>query len=137
MATASNDCAAVSQSSCSCLRSRCSALGLPILTEYTMGNVPTSRVHWLTFEETSAPSPAGASPRNVQMRATMNSGASEASGASHWTSRNSLIPQPFPAATSDSANGSADMKMTQAEYRNSALAASLLEAVGRSPSHLA
>ena len=57
-ASAKNDCAAVRSSS-----SRwCASIGrpwsppAPMLN--TIGSVPTSSVHWFTFEETSVPRPA-------------------------------------------------------------------------------
>ena len=42
----------------------------------------------------------------------MNSGASDASGASHCTSKNSSMPKVRPVSTRPSANGWAEMKMT-------------------------
>ena len=59
-------------------------------------------------------------PRSTNMMATMNSGASEAMGASHCTSRNSLMPKTLPEATRFSLNSSALARMTPAANRNSA-----------------
>src|SRR5581483_5265639 len=63
----------------------------------------------------SVPIPAAAAPRSAKSIATMNSGDSEASGASHWTSRNSSMPSRRPVATRLSANGSAAVKMAAPE----------------------
>src|SRR5881396_990699 len=45
---------------------------------YAIGTPPTSSVHWLTFEEISAPSPISARPRSVRSTTTTNSGDDEA-----------------------------------------------------------
>src|SRR5438445_12646233 len=55
------------------------------------------------------PSAESSLPRNARTPATRSSGASDASGASHCTSRNSSMPSSFPPATSAPANGSAAM----------------------------
>jgi len=64
--------------------------------------MPTNKVHWFNLAERRLPNADPACPLNVSMIATVNSGASEASGASHWTRRNSLIPSAFPVFTSPS-----------------------------------
>ena len=93
IATAKTDCAAVRNSS-----SRCSALDRQAVEldareiANTIGSVPTSSVHWFTFDDTSVPRPAFVFSRHANRPATSSSGASDASGASHWTSRNSLMP---------------------------------------------
>ena len=75
---------------------------------------PTSSVHWLTFDDSSVPNPALVLSRHANIPATMSSGASDASGATHCTSRNVSIPACSPRCTSDSANGSAHAKITTA-----------------------
>ena len=75
------------------------------------GRAPTRSVHWFTFDEIIVPRPAAAAPFHAKSRATMNSGDSDASGASHCTSRNSSIPYSFPVATKPSAKGSAAVKI--------------------------
>jgi len=72
---------------------------------WATGNDPISSVHWLTLEEIRVAIAAVPLPRVAKMTAMMNSGASEASGASHWTSRNRSMPSSVPAATRLSANG--------------------------------
>ena len=57
-------------------------------------------------------------PRLAKMVAMMNSGASEASGASHCTSRNRSMPSSVPAATRLSANGSAHSRITTPDIVN-------------------
>ena len=44
----------------------------------TMGSVPTSSVHWFTFEDTSVPRPAFVFSRHAKSPATRSSGDSEA-----------------------------------------------------------
>ena len=53
------------------------------------------------------------------MPAIRNSGDSEASGAIHWTSRNSSNPSSVPVCTSPSANGWAEARIAAAAYENS------------------
>ena len=53
----------------------------------------------------------------------MNSGDSDASGASHCTSKNSSIPKRRPVASKPSANGSAAIKIVTAATAKSAMAA--------------
>ena len=78
-----------------------------------MGRAPTSNVHWLTFEDKRVPILAVGGPRSAKRMATMNSGDSEARGASHWIRRNSSIPRCFPLAMRDSANGFAARKIVR------------------------
>ena len=118
IATANADCAAVTNSS-----SRCSASSGRPWCDFdeianTIGKVPTSSVHWFTFDDTSAPRPALVLSRHANMPAISSSGASEARGASHFTSRNVLTPNSSPVDTSDSANGSAQSRMTAAAPTN-------------------
>ena len=54
-ASAKNDCAAVRKSSSRCTASSGSPWKLCEVTANTMGSVPTSSVHWFTFELTSVP----------------------------------------------------------------------------------
>src|SRR4051812_14533277 len=54
----------------------------------TIGSVPTRRVHWLTLADTSVPKAALVLSRYAYSPATSSSGASDASGATHWTNRN-------------------------------------------------
>ena len=51
------------------------------------------------------------------MIATMNSGDSEAKGANHWTRMNCSIPHWWPTSSRPSANGSAEMKITNPEKK--------------------
>ena len=64
---------------------------------YATGNDPMSSVHWFTFAEISVAIAIAPLPLAAKMVAMMNSGASDASGASHWTSRNRSIPSCAPA----------------------------------------
>ncbi len=57
-AIAKNDCAAVRNSSSRWTESTGSPWSPPAPMLNTIGSVPTSRVHWFTFEETSVPRPA-------------------------------------------------------------------------------
>ena len=72
---------------------------------------PTSSVHWFTFDEISAPIPTEPRMRSANRIAIRNSGDSEASGATHCTSRNSSIARPRPISTRLSAKGSAETKI--------------------------
>ena len=105
IATAKNDWAAVRNSSSrwTALIGRPSRDALEIAN--TIGSVPTSSVHWFTFEETSVPRPAFVLRRQANRPATRSSGASEASGASHWTMRNGSMPSSRPASSRELANG--------------------------------
>ncbi len=49
------------------------------------GSDPTSRLHWLIFDAMSVPIAAAPIPRRANITAMMNSGASDAKGASHCT----------------------------------------------------
>src|SRR5438270_12136320 len=100
----------------------------------TSGRVAISSVHWLTLLDTSVRIPAAAWPRHTNSMATMNSGASDASGASHCTSRNSSIPNARPDSTSPCANGSAEMKMTYAAKTPMAAVMPRRDDFGRRPS---
>ena len=80
------------------------------------GRLPISSVHWFTFEEIRIVIPASCRPRSASSPASMNSGASDAKGASHCTSTNSSMPAVLPVLTRLSANGSAEAKITAAEY---------------------
>ena len=91
-ASAKNDCAAVRNSSSRWWASIGRPEMPPEASANTIGSVPTSSVHWFTFEDTSVPRPAFVFSRQAYRPATSSSGASDASGASHWTRRNSLIP---------------------------------------------
>lgn len=73
--------------------------------------------HWLTFDEISVAIAAVPFPRAAKRIAMMNSGASEASGASHWTSRNRSMPSSVPAETKLSANGLAHSRITAPDAR--------------------
>ncbi|SKU51600.1 Uncharacterised protein [Mycobacteroides abscessus subsp. abscessus] len=57
-------------------------------------------------------------PRAAKIAAMMNSGASDANGASHCTSRNWSTPNCVPALTRLLANGSAHSRMTEAARTN-------------------
>ena len=113
IATANADCAAVTNSSSRCSASSGSPWWVADEIANTIGSVPTSSVHWLTFDDTSAPSPAFVLSRHANIPAISSSGASDASGASHFTRRNVLTPNSSPVATSDSANRSAHNRMTR------------------------
>ena len=54
-ATAKNDCAAVRNSSSRWCASTGRPCRPPAAIANTIGRVPTSRVHWFTFEDTSVP----------------------------------------------------------------------------------
>ena len=107
IATAKRDCPAVRKTSATWRPSI--SMGDNDVPEMlkAIGRDPTSSVHWLTFEEIRIVIPAAARPRRASIAARMNSGASEASGATHCTSRNSSIPSDRPESTSPSAKGSA------------------------------
>ena len=92
IATANSDCDAVSSSSSRCTPSIGSPCRLREAIMNTSGSEPTSSVHWLTLELTSAPSAVLVCSRHAKSPAMMNSGASEASGASHCTRKNSEMP---------------------------------------------
>jgi hypothetical protein len=77
---------AVSTISSTCRESSTSAHEPPPIP-YATGKLPINRVHWFTLALTRMPSAIAALPRTANKIATMNSGASEASGASHCTSR--------------------------------------------------
>ena len=83
--------AAVSTISSTWRPSRCIEAPPPPSMNAT-GNDPISSVHWLTFAEISVEIAAPPLPRAAKMVAMMNSGASDASGASHCTSRKRSIP---------------------------------------------
>ena len=88
---ASSDCAEVSSSSSLWRASSGSPTHARLATAYAIGSAPTSSVHWFTFEEISAPSPSAGGAANAKSSAITNSGDSEASGATHCTSRNSSM----------------------------------------------
>ena len=87
---------------------------------YATGSDPMSRVHWLTFAEISVAIAAPPLPLAAKMVAMMNSGASDASGASHCTSRKRSMPNLVPAPIRLSANGFAHVTITAAAKTNSA-----------------
>lgn len=87
----------------------------------------------MTLAEISRPIAAEAFPRTAKMIATMNSGASDASGASHCTSRNWSTPSSCPDATSASANGSADAMITAADSTNIVITTLRRRPVGSAP----
>ena len=89
MMDASNDCADVSSSSSVWRASRGNPRALPSEIAYAIGIAPTSRVHWLTFDDTRAPIPTEPRSLSANRTATTNSGDSEARGAIHCTRRNS------------------------------------------------
>ena len=61
-----------------------------------MGRLPTSTVHWLTLEETSAPNPTDGAQAPRIDAATTSSGASDANGATHWTRKYCVhVPAPI------------------------------------------
>ena len=111
-ATANTVWAAVSSSSSRWAASTGRPLRLPEAIANTSGRVPTSSVHWLILEETTAVSASLVFSRQAYNATTSSSGASEASGATHWTSRNSLTPSSVPVSTSDSAKCSATSRIT-------------------------
>ena len=113
-ATANADCAAVRNSSSRCNESSGSPWSELDEIAKTIGRLPTSSVHWLTFDETSAPSAELVLRRQANSPAIRSSGASDASGASHCTSRNSSMPNCEPVSTSASANPSALARITPA-----------------------
>src|SRR4029453_3050709 len=119
-ATANALCAAVSSSSLDWTGSPGSPAGLRDEIANTSGSVPTSSVHWLTLEETRVVTPLVTNSRQAYNPATSSSGASDASGASHWTNRNELIPNSSPLWTSPSAKCSADSMITIALNRKHA-----------------
>ena len=118
MATAKNDWAAVSSTSSRWRAMIGSPSTVPEAKAKAMGSVPTSRVHWLTLDDTSVPSPALVLSRQAYRLATSSSGASEASGASHWTRKNSLIPNVWPVSTRAVAKCSAQARITIAAATN-------------------
>jgi hypothetical protein len=63
------------------------------------------------LEEINVPMLAPALARSANRIATINSGDSEANGASHWTKTNSSMPKVRPVANNPSAKGSAAIKM--------------------------
>ncbi|HEX6853708.1 MAG TPA: hypothetical protein VF204_00300 [Streptosporangiaceae bacterium] len=63
----------------------------------------------------------------------MNSGDSDASGATHCTIRNLSIPRSVPAPISECANGSAETRIAAADPRNSAATIVRRRRVGRAP----
>lgn len=77
--------------------------------------------------------PAPARPRQASMPAAMNSGASDANGATHCTSRNSSMPSSVPVCTSPSANGSAAATITPAAQMKNATSTDRRRARGRAP----
>jgi len=77
----------------------------PAEIEYTIASVPMSRVHWLSFEEMSVLNPAVERALFTRYATTINSGLSEASGASHWIMKNSGMPYWSPNCSSPSAKG--------------------------------
>ena len=89
-AIANTDCAAVRNSSSRCSESSGSPVRCPAEIANTIGSEPTSSVHWFTFDDSSVPSPALVLSRHANSPATTSSGASDASGATHCTSRNVL-----------------------------------------------
>ena len=91
-ATANSDWAAVNSSSRRCEPAIGSPCRLRDEIANTSGSDPTSRVHWLTLELTRAPRAAFVCSRHANRPAMMNSGASDASGASHCTRKNSEMP---------------------------------------------
>ena len=97
------------------------------------GRLPTSSVHWFTFEERRVPKAASSWPRRASTAATRSSGDSEARGASHWTSRNSSMPRTLPPWTSAPANGSAATRMTNPATAKSATTVARRARRGRSP----
>ena len=115
IATANNDWAAVKNTSSDCLESKCRGSSVPPEMLNASGRLPISSVHWFTFEEIRIVIPASCRPRSASSPASMNSGASDARGASHCTSTNSSMPAVLPVLTRLSANGSAEAKITVAE----------------------
>ena len=93
---ANNDCAAVSTISMDCLLSIGKAASSPADTEYTIGRVPTNKVHWLILYDNKTVNAAEARDLRAKIVATAISGDSEANGATHWIKKNSSIPAVFP-----------------------------------------
>ena len=120
MATAKTDCAAVTKSSTRWVVSSGRPWRTPANIEKTMGRVPTRSVHWLTLDEMRAPRPVRLANLQANRVATSNSGASEAVGAIHLTRRNSLTPIASPSSMIDSANASAQSRITPAATTNMA-----------------
>src|SRR4029434_1651830 len=108
---AKSDWAAVKKISSDCLASITMGPIPPLERLYTKGSMPTRRVHWFTLEEIRVPRLAVAWAPRAKRMATMNSGDSEAKGASHWTKMNSSMPQCRPVSNRASAKGSAAMKI--------------------------
>ena len=96
--------------------------------------LPTSSVHWLIFDESSVPSASPPRSRHANRHTTMSSGASEASGASHCTSRNWSTPSRAPVPTSPFANGSAAASTIPAATTKSSGTTTWRCRVGRLPS---
>lgn len=84
MATPSNVWVAVSTNSSTWRASRARATSPPP-RKCATGSEPTSRLHWFTLEAMRVAIAAAPEPRRANMTAMMNSGDSEASGASHCT----------------------------------------------------
>ncbi len=85
IATPSTVCDAVSTNSSTCRPSSGSPPEVPPPSTCAIGSEPTSSDHWFTFDAMSVPIAAPPMPRSAKSAATMNSGASVASGASHCT----------------------------------------------------
>ena len=131
-ATPSRVWVAVSSTSSTCRASSTSEVEPPP-NRWATGRLPISSVHWLTLALISIPSASAALPRKANSSATMNSGASDASGASHCTSRNWSSPSASPLPISASANGSAQARMTSAEPANIATTSGRRCAAGSAP----
>ena len=132
-ATAKADWAAVRKSSSRWSESIGRPCNAPAEIANTIGSDPTRSVHWFTFADTSVPRPAFVFNRHANKPATSSSGASDASGASHCTSRNVSRPNCSPVSTSDCANGSAEARITPAAARSITMTTVRRRAVGRSP----
>ena len=91
IATANADCAAVTNNSSRCTASIGRPCRLADEIANTIGSVPTSSVHWFTFDDISAPRPVSLCNRHANMPATMSSGASDASGATNEMSTKSSM----------------------------------------------
>ena len=120
MLTANSDWAAVSSSSMRCWASIGRPSKVPAEIAKTIGIVPTSSVHWLTLLDSSVPSESDALSRHANRQATISSGASLASGATHCTRMNGSTPRLSPVCTRPSAKCSAQARMTAAAKTNSA-----------------
>mgnify|MGYP001588640552 CR=1 FL=1 len=98
--------------------------------EKAIGSIHIKSVHWFIFEEITTLNASAGLLLKANIIAIMNSGASEAKGASHWTKINSSIPNSFPAQSSPSANGPAEIKIVYPENTKNNIVIKILYALG-------